>query len=326
MKYTVVKEYKPARIVLGIGLFGSMYPAEEGEKVLHYYAEHGGNTIDTGNIYANWIKGAEKSASEKFLGRFFKKNPGFRDKMIVCTKGAHYSFDDPERKPRVKPECIREDLDNSLLNLGIDKIDFYWLHRDDPEYPVEPIMDALFDAQDTGKIVHYGASNWSVQRMAAANAYAAACGREGFFGSQIQYSYIHTLDVTDKTTLFFKEKEEAPFYLENNLALFAYTSQAKGYITKVLNNLPFKGNMANNYDCMVNRKRSVRAAEVAVEIGGCTAEEVGLAYLHTRPFNTLTIVGPRTLEQIARSMIAGDIELTPEQIAFLENDPIPLEG
>jgi len=310
--------------VLGVGLFGSAYPAEDGEKCLDYYTNHGGNIIDTGHIYANWIEGAEESASEKMLGRYFKAHPGFRDKIILCTKGAHYSFYDPERKPRVKPECIKQDLDESLKLMGVDYIDFYWLHRDDVNYPVKPIMDELFLAQEKGKIRHFGASNWNTQRIKEANQYAASCNREGFFGTQPQFSFVHSLDVTDKTTLMFIEEKEGKFYLDEKMDLFAYTSQAKGYITKVLNNIPFKGNMAKNYDCPTNRERAARAAKVAAEIGGCTAEEVGLAFMHTLPYNVLTIVGPRLPEQIKQSMIAGDINLTAAQIAYLAKDETPL--
>jgi aryl-alcohol dehydrogenase-like predicted oxidoreductase len=325
MKYTQVKELTFARVILGVGLFGSSYPAEEGEKVMRFYTENGGNAIDTGNIYANWIQGAEPSASEKFLGRFFKQNPGFRDKIILCTKGAHYSFYDPERKPRVKPECIREDIENSLRNMGVGYIDFYWLHRDDPSYPVGPVMDALFEAQDAKRFLYFGASNWSAERIAEANAYAQSCGREGFAASQLQFSFAHTLDVSDKTTLYFNEGKDGRFYIDNKLDMFAYTSQAKGYITKILEGIPLKGNMEKNYDCPTNRERAARAAKVAEEIGGgVTAEEVALAYMHTLPYNVMTIVGPRVLDQIKASMRAGDIELTAGQTEYLAKDETPL--
>ena len=324
MKFTNVQGLRVARVVLGVGLFGSKYPASEGEKAIDYYVEHEGNILDTGNVYANWIPGAERSASEKFLGRYFKSHPGVREKVILCTKGAHYDFADPERAPRVNYDCIKYDVDDSLRNLCTDYIDLYWLHRDDSTHPVEPIMDALFEAQDAKKIGSFGASNWTCERIKAANDYAKKCGREGFFGSQIQFAFIHTLDLSDKTTLYFDAEKDGQFYIDNNLDLFAYTSQAKGYITKMLTGAAFTGNMATNYDCPTNRERALRAAKVAEEIGGCTAEEIALAYMHTLPYNTLTIVGPRILEQLQTSMRAGSIDLTKEQIAYLGTDETPL--
>ena len=323
MKYTQVKGLKIARMPLGVGLFGSQYSADEGEKVMHYYVENGGNALDTGNVYANWVEGAERCASEKFLGRFFKANPGFREKIILCTKGAHYDFADSEQKPRVSYDCIKFDIEDSRKNMGVEFIDIYWLHRDDPTQPVEPIMDALFETQDARKIGLYGASNWTCSRIEAANQYAASCGREGFFGSQIQFSYVDILDVTDKTTLFFNETQDGTFYLRQKLDFFAYTSQAKGYITKFLRGDSITGDLQQNYDCPKNRARAARATKVAEEIGCCTAEEVGLAYLYTLPYNILTIVGPRVLAQIQASMKAVEIELTKEQITYLANDNEP---
>ena len=216
MKYAKVKEYDVARVVLGVGLYGSAIPDAEGEKILQTYMEKGGNTVDTGNVYANWIDPNNRSASEKLLGRFFQANPGVRDKLVVCTKGAHYEWYDTAKTPRVNEACIRYDVEASLKNLGIDKIDLYWLHRDNPTYPIWLIMDALFEAQDAGRIMHFGASNWSSRRIMEANRYAESCKREGFFGSQIMFSYAFPIDVSDRTTMYFDEAMDGRTYLREN--------------------------------------------------------------------------------------------------------------
>ena len=113
---------------------------------------------------------------------------------------------------------------------------------------------------------------------------------------------------------------DGEFYLNQKLDIFAYTSQANGYITKVLRGDSLVGDLIQNYDCQMNRARAARAAKVAEEISGCTAEAVGLAYLYTLPYNVLTIVGPRVLAQIQASMKAVEIELTKEQITYLAED------
>ena len=83
--------------------------------------------------------------------------------MIVATKGAHYSFENPGRS-RVNREDIRADLDESLRTLGTEVIDFYWLHRDDPEKPVEEIVDILEEMQKEGRIRYFGFSNYRTDR------------------------------------------------------------------------------------------------------------------------------------------------------------------
>ena len=86
--------------------------------------------------------------------------------MIVATKGAHYSFENPGRS-RVNREDIRADLDESLRTLGTEVIDFYWLHRDDPEKPVEEIVDILEEMQKEGRIRYFGFSNYRTDRLKA---------------------------------------------------------------------------------------------------------------------------------------------------------------
>lgn len=325
MKYSKLQDMDISRIILGVGEVGSEIPLAEGEKTLCAFMEKGGNAIDTGNVYANWIKGAERSSSEKAIGRLFKADPGLREKLFVCTKGAHYEFDDIAHTPRVNEGCITYDVNDSLRNMGIDQIDLYWLHRDNPTYPVSLIMDALFTAQDAGKIGLIGASNWSARRIAEANAYAKSCRREGFCASQIMHSYALPMDVGDRTTMYFDEELEGRAYLDQGLALFCFTSQAKGYITKTLNGVQMKENIRRYFDCPGNRERAARADAVAKQAGsGHNAEQVGLAYLHALPYNTYTIVGPRNAGQIADSMGACDISLTPEQIRFLAEDKSPI--
>ena len=301
---------------IGVAGFGVAFGQAESLAVLKCFMDAGGNIIDTANVYMNWdARAPERASSEKALGRLFRANPGLRDKLIVCTKGAHYEMADPAMTPRVNEGCITYDIDDSLKNLGIERIDLYWLHRDNPTYPISLIMDALFEAQDAGKIAHYGASNWSAARVAEAGAYARSRGREGFFGSQIQFSYVFPLEPDAPSTRYFDEELDGGTYLAENVALFSYTSQAKGYMTKLLNGAPLNSNITRLFDCSANRERTRRAAEVARQAGR-GVEHVGLAYLHALPYNVVTLVSCSSLEQLKNSMDC-DMELTPEQIKYL---------
>ena len=321
MKYAKIKEYEVSRVGIGVAGFGVTFDESESLKILDCYTSAGGNLIDTANVYMNWDPRArERASSEKALGRLFKSNPGLRRELIVCTKGAHYEIADMAYTPRVNEGCITYDIDDSLRNLGIDRIDLYWLHRDNPTYPVHLIIDALLKAQDEGKIAYFGASNWSAARIADANAYARSVGREGFVASQIMYSYVCPLEPDSYATRYFDEALDGRTYRDENIALFSYTSLAKGYMTKMLNGAPLNDRLAKLYDCPVNRDRAARAAEVAGQIGGGhNAEQVGLAYLHALPYNTVTLVSFNGIWQLKDSMNC-DIDLTPEQLAYLTDD------
>ena len=83
----------------------------------------GGNFIDTANVYCKWLEG-HGNCSEQIIGKWLKDR-GTQGKVIVTTKGAHYSFEDQGRS-RVNREDIRTDLDESCRTLGTDVIDFYY--------------------------------------------------------------------------------------------------------------------------------------------------------------------------------------------------------
>jgi aryl-alcohol dehydrogenase-like predicted oxidoreductase len=105
--------------------------------ILDRYLELGGNVIDTAHVYSDWIPGA-KQRSEKFLGRWLRERR-VRDEIILSTKGAHPELGTME-VPRMSPVEVSRDLEASLQTLGVDHVDLYWLHRDDPQTPVEEIL------------------------------------------------------------------------------------------------------------------------------------------------------------------------------------------
>src|SRR5690606_21816246 len=93
--------------------------------------EHGGRTIDTAHGYGG-------GKSERALGAWLASR-GVRDEIVILGKGAH-PYDG---RKRVTPEDITSDLHESLERMGIDVIDLYVLHRDDPDLPVGPIVEIL---------------------------------------------------------------------------------------------------------------------------------------------------------------------------------------
>ena len=118
-------------ICLGTAGFGDKSDLEKSFEILNAFVWAGGNFIDTANVYCKWLKG-HGNCSEQIIGKWLKES-GMQGKVIVATKGAHYSFEDPGRS-RVNKEDIRMDLDESCRTLGKDEMDFYWLHRDDRGY------------------------------------------------------------------------------------------------------------------------------------------------------------------------------------------------
>ena len=149
MKYIQLNntELNISPICLGTAGFGDKSDLEKSFEILNAFVWAGGNFIDTANVYCKWLKG-HGNCSEQIIGKWLKES-GMQGKVIVATKGAHYSFEDPGRS-RVNKEDIRMDLDESCRTLGKDEMDFYWLHRDDPEKPAEEIVDILEELKKEG--------------------------------------------------------------------------------------------------------------------------------------------------------------------------------
>jgi len=152
-------------LCLGTAEFGSAVGDSLSETITDRYVDLGGNVLDTAEIYAAWLPGGSHR-SEEFLGRWLRKRKN-RNDLILSTKGAHPRLDSMD-KPRMSRKDVESDLDSSLQRLGVDSVDLYWLHRDDPGTPVEEILLTLEEFRKAGKIRYAGFSNWTQARADAA--------------------------------------------------------------------------------------------------------------------------------------------------------------
>ncbi len=156
-------------ICLGTASLGSEIDKKQSFALLDRYTELGGSFLDTAHIYAAWLKGGA-GKSERLIGEWIKANE-CRDEIVLATKGGHPPLDNIEQG-RCSPSNLEADLSESLERLGVDDVDLYWLHRDDPDRNVGEIVETLAGFAREGRIRVYGVSNWSVDRLIAANAYA----------------------------------------------------------------------------------------------------------------------------------------------------------
>jgi aryl-alcohol dehydrogenase-like predicted oxidoreductase len=169
-------------VCLGTAELGTVVPRAEAFRLLDMFVDLGGNFLDTALVYANWIPG-ERSVSEKTLGAWMRAR-GNRDRIVVATKGAHPQLATMD-VPRLSPAEIRADVEASLAHLQVNRIDLYYLHRDDALRPVGEIMGTLHELVQAGKLRYVGCSNWCADRIAAAQAYAQAHGFVGFVADQM---------------------------------------------------------------------------------------------------------------------------------------------
>jgi len=127
--------------------------------VLDAYFDAGGNFLDTADSYPFWAPGNEGGESETIIGRWMKRR-GNRDDMVIATKVSHH----PEYKG-LAPATIRAAVDASLGRLGVDVIDLYYAHFDDPDTPMEESIGTLSRLVDEGKVRYLGVSNYTADRL-----------------------------------------------------------------------------------------------------------------------------------------------------------------
>lgn len=309
MKYGFIKDtkgnsYRLSKLILGTVPFGSEMSTNDSFAAMDLYVKNGGNVIDTARVYSTWLPGG-KDASEKCVGEWIKARNN-RDDIILITKGGHPPFDDVHNS-RVNPEDIRSDFSDSLRFLQTDKIDIYFLHRDDESQPVSVIMDTLHEFVASGQVKMLGASNWKLSRILEANKYANANGKTPFCVSEIQWSYVYcTNKMLNDDTLVCMDDQEYAGYLETGIPVFAYTSQGHGLFS-----CGYKADLSDleekhwHYYCDENISRYKKLLDICKKENK-TPSEVVLNYIMENELNGFAIVGCTRLSQLEESLKAAE--------------------
>ena len=294
-------------LVLGTALWRAAGD-DPSTELLDAWVELGGNVVDCGREYGE---------SERVLARWLDES-GRRDDVVVLTKGAHQS----EERRRVTPADISADLLESLDILGADEIPIYMLHRDDPSQPVGPIVEVLNEHRRAGRIGAFGGSNWSTRRLEDANDYARAHGLDGFSCSSPGLSLARQSEPPWPDCIAADDAESRAWYERTGMPLFAWSSQAGGFFAGV--DVP---HVIRVYGSEGNVERLRRATELGARIGR-SANEVALAWVLAHPAPTSAIIGPRTVDELLRSISALEIELTAAEWRWLdlETDIVHVDG
>ncbi|GAA1980168.1 aldo/keto reductase [Microbacterium pumilum] len=284
-----------ARLVMG----GVPTTTVGGQIVLDDYFERGGNVIDTAFHY----DGVDES-----IGHWLRTR-GVREDVSLIVKGAH--------TPNCTPEALSEQLEISLERLGTDHGEIYIMHRDNLDVPVGEFIDVLNSHRVAGRIGIFGGSNWSIDRLSEANAYAAAHGLQGFSLLNNQLSLAAPVEPVWAGCLSANDPNSRQWLAENHFPFLAWSSQARGFFTARA--APDRRSDAELVRCWysnANFERKRRAAELAAA-KGCEEINIALAWVLYQPFPTWTLIGPATTGELHSSLGALKVSLTPEEVAWL---------
>jgi len=309
-------ELKASRIVLGTTHFGSRVPEIEVFRIMDRYADLGGNTIDTARVYGDW-EDTGNAVSERVCGNWLRGLGSDRGKFILATKGGHYRIKS-RHISRVTPEDIRTDIEKSLENLKT-YIDIYFLHRDDPQMPVEKIMPVFDEYIRSGDILALGASNWKRERIDEANRFCKENGLQPFTVSEIQWSLArldeNTLPLAfgSDNTLCGMEAGEYRKYAQGDLPIFCFTSIAWGFFGKYISG---KGSMPGEaIKKACETPENFRRLDIVrrwSEKTGLSPITLSVAYLTGHRLPAAALVGCSRIEQLDELMAASDYVPDPE--------------
>ncbi|WJH32456.1 aldo/keto reductase [Paenibacillus sp. CC-CFT747] len=293
-----------SQLIMGSDYF-NLRNTEKVHEMLDAYFEVGGNTIDTAHIYS----GGE---SEQAIGRWMAER-GNREQVVIFTKGAHHD----SKGPRVTREAIDADLAVSLERLRTDYIDLYALHRDNPEVPVGPIVEALNRHIEKGTIRAVGGSNWTTRRLQEANEYAAAHGLTGFSFSSPNLSLAKANEPFWAGCVS-ADEETLDWHEANRFPLLSWSSQARGFFTG-----RFGPEDRTNADLVRvfysddNWERLRRAEQLGKDKGLSTIQ-IALAYVLNQPFPACALIGPQNTAELNSSVEGASVTLTPDEIRWLD--------
>lgn len=308
-----------SRLCYGTNMLGWMLDQERTNAILDTFAGLGGNFLDTARSYGDWVPDAPAGASERAIGEWLKtKN---RDDFVIASKGGFFDLRVGDYRNRCTPDDIAQDLSESLEHLCIDRIDLYFLHMDNPELAVEPLVDALIGHQEAGRIRHFAASNWAADRIEAANRYAASIGKPGFVASETFWG-LAAPDVGAAAQQGYQHYYEGEYEALHaaGLPIIAYAAQSGGYFSKRAKGGDAVGEqLAARYANPVNDRRFAAAKALADKMG-VSINEVVLAYLLNQPSQTIPVFGASSPEQVAESVKAASLTLTADELAALRAD------
>ncbi|WP_428679030.1 aldo/keto reductase [Sphingopyxis sp.] len=290
--------------VLGGNVFGMTADRAASSAILDRFVEHGGGMIDTADVYSAWVPGHKGGESETEMGAWLKAS-GARDKILIATKVGMMPGG-------LKPDCIRDAVQGSLDRLGVDAIDLYFAHKDDPDVPLDEVLGAFAELVDGGIVRSIGASNYRADRLAEALRVADGRGLPRFTVMQPE------LNLLDRVQY---EGALQQLCIDQGLGVITYFSLASGYLTgkyRGADDLGKSRRGARVGPYIEGKGPAVLAVldRIAGETGA-TLSQISLAWVAAQPGVTAPIASATSVAQLDEIMGSVEVTLTGDQLAAL---------
>ena len=315
MKYGQIEgvNKKISKLVMGVD---NQNDLNEASRLWDHWIDVGGNIFDTAYTYGG-------GNHEKVFGEWLKQN-NIREQIVILGKGAH--------TPNCNPEAITSQLNESLERMNTDYVDIYIMHRDNDEYNVGEFVDVLNQEKDKGRIKVFGGSNWTLDRFKKANEWAKNNNKSEMSILNNNLALAKMINPLWNDCLSSNDEDILDYLEQTKKSHMSWSSQARGYFLddeitkkieeKITNDEPWRAPGEHSsgplscYDSDDNRERKKRAMELA-EKKGCSAHNIAAGWTINQSFPSFALIGPRTVEELNTTLPCIDIELTKDELKWL---------
>ena len=297
------------RLVLGGNVFGWTAKGKEAFRILDRFVEAGGRMIDTADVYSAWVPGNTGGESESLIGEWLKKS-GKTNEVLIATKvGMLHRHGGGKLEAR----RIARSAEASLERLGVEAIDLYYAHQDDPGTPLEETLGAFDALVKDGKVRALGASNYSGERLAEA---LKVSKKEGLARYEVVQPEYH---------LMRRDRYEGALQkvcLKEKISALPYYGLASGFLTgKYRSTADFSQSVRGERMAQYLTARGLGVLGTLDTIAhetGASQSQIALAWVAAQPGVAAPIASARTLEQLEELIGAMTLELDEDQLARLD--------
>jgi len=285
---------------MGMSEFYGSFDEKESIATLHKAIELGVNFFDTADMYG-W------GANERLLGKAFN---GKWDDVILATKFAVMRGPNGEFLGlNGKPEYIKQACEESLKNLGIDTIDLYYMHRQDPKVEIEEIVGAMSELVKQGKVKHIGLCEVNAETLRRAHA-------------------VHPVTaLQNEYSLWSREPENELFDVckELGITFVAYSPLGRGFLTGVIKSRgdleqgDFRlSNPRFTDEAMRENLKFVVAIDHIAQSKKISNAQLALAWVLSQNDEIVCIPGTRKVQRLEENLGAYKVEITKSELADIQ--------
>lgn len=268
--------------------------------------EQGINFVDMADFYSDGV-------SEQVVGKALKHFP--RNDLVLATK-CYYPMGPGVNNRGLSRKHIFEAVDASLQRAGVDFFDLYIVHGFDPDTPMEETMRALHDVVQSGRVRYLGASTMYAWQFVKMNSIARSAGWTPFISMQCQLNAAYREE----------EREMIPYCIHEGIAVTPFSPLARGLLSGDASSLRNRtDNFTNDQYGDANSRQIASAVARVAEQRGCTASQVAMAWVNSRPGVTSVLTGVDRVEQLQANLQAMQMQLTPQEIESIDSWYVPAD-